>query len=133
MGDEVCKRQQKVEAKYREFLGKYEKASVHLQWRLAHGCFHHGMGHFCVKVKQWCGHGANTHPCSVETSMKTPNLQKPKPPPAAAPTKSKAGKAAPAKPKAGKAAPAKPKPAGKAAPPAQPAKAKAPPGTMAFL
>merc|ERR1711964_659490 len=106
MGDEVCKRQQKVEAKYREFLGKYEKASVHLQWRLAHGCFHHGLGHYCVKVKQWCGHGQSTHPCAVEANLSTPESGEKQPlptttPPKAAPmathkkaptTKSKDGK-----------------------------------------
>lgn len=70
--DGVCQKQKQLRDKYKEYVGRYDKASMHLRWRLAHGCFYHGLGHYCAQVSQWCGSGQNTHPCQSKAVISPP-------------------------------------------------------------
>jgi hypothetical protein len=67
--DKVCEMEAQLEGQYKVALGRYEEASVHLKWRLAHGCFHHGLAHYCVRVTKWCGKGKDSHPCQALAQM----------------------------------------------------------------
>merc|ERR1711935_662367 len=72
--DKVCEMVVTLEGKYKNALGRYEEASVHLKWRLAHGCFHHGLAHYCVRVTKWCGQGKDSHPCTATAEMSADTL-----------------------------------------------------------
>jgi hypothetical protein len=65
----VCATELELESKYKEAAGKSQKAKIQLKWQLAHGCFHHGLAHYCVRVTRWCGKGQATHPCKAEAAM----------------------------------------------------------------
>lgn len=67
--EKVCATELELEGKYKRTAGDYHRASTQLKWRLAHGCFHHGLAHYCVRVKRWCGKGQATHPCEAEAEM----------------------------------------------------------------
>jgi len=67
--DRTCHAEIAVESKYKQALGKYEEATTLLSWRMAHGCFHHGLSHYCVRVTKWCGQGTKVHPCNAQAEL----------------------------------------------------------------
>jgi len=70
--DTVCSREKELEDKYKELMGQYRRVNLHLRWRLAHGCFHHGLAHYCVHVKKWCSKEDRNHPCVAEAALGSP-------------------------------------------------------------
>lgn len=69
VADKVCLREQQLKTKYRQLMGQYKEANLHLRWRLAHGCFLHRSAHYCVRVKKWCGKEHNANPCEAEAVL----------------------------------------------------------------
>jgi hypothetical protein len=67
--DRVCFKEKKLRTMYKAYIGRYQRANLHLRWRMARGCFHHGTAHYCVSVKKWCGKGSNTHPCVAKAAL----------------------------------------------------------------